>query len=134
MYKFCEKGDMTMYDNNYNNQNQPPYGYNQPPVYGYQPVPNADIEAQVNSAFGKGLAAAILAEFPIGSIIAIALGSGAANMAEQANAMAASRGTSAGGKNVAARVLGLVGKFAGIGFTIFWAIYFFIIFMAFSMI
>lgn len=124
-----------MYDNNFNNQNyQPPYGYNQPPVYGYNPVPNADIEANVNSAFGKGLAAAILAEFPIGSIIAIAMGSSAANMAEQANMMAASRGTSAGGKNVAARVLGLVGKFAGIGFTIFWGIYFLIIFAALASI
>ena len=117
-----------MYDNNFNNQNyQPPYGYNQPPVYGYNPVPNADIAACVDSAFGKGLAAAILAEFPIGSIIAIALGSSAAELSEKANMMAASRGTSAGGKNVAARVLGLVGKFAGIGFTIFWAFYFFMI-------
>lgn len=124
-----------MYDNNYNNQNyQGGYGYNQPPVYGYQPVPNADIEANVNSAFGKGLAAAILAEFPIGSIIAIALGSSAANMSEQANMMAASRGTTAGGKNVAARVLGLVGKFAGIGFTIFWAVYFVYIFVLLAMI
>ncbi len=93
-----------------------------------QPQPAAGSDPQVaslaNSAFTKGLIAAILCEFPIGSIIAIFFGGTAQKLAQQAADLAVSLGISAGGKNVAARILGKVARIVGIVMTIFWAVYF----------
>ena len=90
--------------------------YNETPVQ--TPVQNtatpAAVEQAVNDAFGKCLAAAIMCQFPVASIIAIFFGFQGLNMLENAKAMAANAGVSAGGKAVAAKILGMVGKIGGI--------------------
>ncbi|MBR5517846.1 MAG: hypothetical protein IKV86_02335 [Clostridia bacterium] len=86
------------------------------------------VDALVEGAFGKGLAATIICGFPIASIIALVLGNTAVNMVEQARQMAAQRGVNISGKNIAAQILGKIGKIAGIAMTIFWAVYFLILF------
>ena len=88
---------------------------------------NPEVDACAGSAFGKSLAAAIMAWFPICSIIAIILGSGGLKMVKRANELAAHYGVSAGGKTVAAKVLGMVGKIAGIVMTVIYSIYFVVI-------
>ncbi len=84
----------------------------------------SQIQSIANSAFGKALAAAIIAEMPIGSIIAIIMGSKALRQVEGAYALGAQYGVCVGGKCIAAKVLGKVGKIAGIAMTAFWAVYF----------
>lgn len=88
-----------------------------------QTASNQEVESCTGSAFGKCLAAAIMAWFPICSIIAIILGSGGLKLVDRANELAAYYGVSAGGKNVAAKILGMVGKIAGIVMTAFYGIY-----------
>ncbi len=88
---------------------------------------NPQVQSLVNSAFGKALASVIMAEIPIASIIAIIMGSKALKLVDSANALAAQYGISAGGKCVAARILGKIGKIVGIVMTAFWPFY--IIFM-----
>lgn len=86
-----------------------------------------EIEECVNAAFGKALASAILGFFvglPIGTIVGIFLGNSALKKVKEANEMAAYYGVSAGGKAIAAKVLGMVGKISGIAMTVFWAGYF----------
>lgn len=103
----------------------------QPPVFTQTAEPrsenNPEVDACAGSAFGKSLAAAIMAWFPICSIIAIILGSGGLKMVKRANELAAHYGVSAGGKNVAAKILGMVGKIAGIVMTVIYSIYFVVI-------
>ena len=86
--------------------------YNETPVQ--TPVQNtvtpAAVEQAVNDAFGKCLAAAIMCQFPVASIIAIFFGFQGLNMLENAKAMAAGAGISVGGKAIAAKILGMVGK------------------------
>ncbi len=110
-------------------QEQPAYQQYQQPVYQqpmYQqsvsPV-SQEIEEKAGSAFGKGLAATIMAWFPITSIIAIILGSIGLKLANANNEHASRLGVSAGGKNVAAKILGIVGLVSGIVMTIFWVVY-----------
>lgn len=114
-------------------QYQQPYGQ---PQYQYA-QPQAPVQAQQNhpaiaecadSAFGKGLAATIMAWFPIVSIVAIAMGSSGLNLVEQAQVIAAQYGVEAGGKATAAKILSKIGKIGGIVMTIFWAFYFILIF------
>ena len=83
----------------------------------------AQIESLVKSAFGKGLASVIMAEFPILSIVSIFMGGTAVRQSEDASAMALRNGVSAGGKCVAAKVLGKIGKILGIVMTCVWAFY-----------
>ncbi|MBP3413713.1 MAG: hypothetical protein J6L81_00750 [Clostridia bacterium] len=80
--------------------------------------------SMVNSAFGKGLAATILAWFPITSIIAIFLGGSATKLVKKLRDHATANGIKPSGKNIAAKILGMVGKIGGIAMTIFWVIYF----------
>lgn len=116
---------------------QQPYGYPQQP-YGYPQQPYAQqpsgehpaVTASADAAFGKSLAAAIMCSFPITSIIAIILGSAGLSLVEETNRLAAQYGVSAGGKNVAAKVLGMIGKIAGIVMTVFWGLYFLILLLA----
>ena len=120
---------------------QPAYqqpAYQQPvyqqPVY-QQPVAPAPTsapaaQAYADEAFGKGLAATIMAWFPITSIIAIAMGGKGLGLLEQAEAIAAQYGVSAGGKAIAAKILSKIGKIGGIAMTIFWGFYIFIIIVA----
>ena len=88
--------------------------------------PQAD--ALVEGAFTKGLAATIMCGFPVASIIAIIFGSTALGMVEQARQIAAQRNVKISGKNIAANILGKIGKIAGIAMTIFWGVYFLILF------
>ena len=120
-----------MYGNN--NEQYRPEENQVSPIPVYPPVMPADpeVDACVDSAFGKALASAIMCEFPIASIIAIVMGSTSLNLVEQAKFMAAQRGVKPSGKIVAATILGKIGKIAGIVMTVFWAIYFFIILVAF---
>ena len=109
---------------------QPVY---QQPVYQqpYQPVAYAqptnqtpqEITEKAGSAFGKSLAATIMAWFPITSIIAIIMGAIGLKLANSNNEHASRLGVSAGGKNVAAKILGIVGLVGGIVMTIFWPVY-----------
>lgn len=121
----------------FENPAQPPV-YTQPiyeqPVYQPQQANIPQLEALVNSAFGKGLASAIMCSFPVASIIAIVMGSQAQNLALEAEAMAAHYGISAGGKKTAAKILGKVGKIAGIAYTAFWAFYLLYFIFIFAMI
>ena len=87
------------------------------------PVRDPRIDSYADSAFGKGLGATIMAWFPVASIIAIITGSKALSAVEAAQTLAASCGTSAGGKCVAAKILGKIGKIGGIVMTAFWGFY-----------
>lgn len=146
-------------NNNYDNQNnygdqgrdplpqyngyQTPNGnyYNQEPnaYYNYQQVPQvnpayqAEVDDCVNSAFSKGLAAAIMSEFPIASIIAIFMGAAGGSSAKRAAELGELYGIKVSGKNVAGRILSKVGMIVGIVFSAFWALYFFLIVFAFMM-
>ena len=89
----------------------------------YAPMPDAEVTGITDSAFGKGLAAAIMAWFPIASIIAIIFGSKAISLVAQARSLAASRRCLTSKKLISARVLGRIGLIAGIVMTSFWAAY-----------
>ena len=145
-------------DNNNNQTNQQQNGYYQPPTYQqpyygnqqqyygnqqqgayYQNFQQPGFGAQyddpriselVDSAFGKALASTIMCAFPITSIISIFLGAKAGKLVKQANALAAACGRKAGGKSIAAKIMGSIGKGFGIGMTIFWGIYTLIIVLA----
>ncbi len=108
----------------YPNMNYP----NQPPMYTQAPqtapVTNPEIQACVESAFNKSLASTIMAWFPICSILAIIFGSIGLKQVKRAEQMAAYYGVSAGGKNIAAKVMGKIGKIAGIVLTAFYGLYF----------
>lgn len=79
---------------------------------------------EVSSAFGNGLAATIIAAFPIASIVAIVLGNRALKTVENVRAVCLNQPElTLGRKNRAAKVLGLVGKILGIVMTVFWPIY-----------
>ena len=106
-----------MYENNYGQYQPGPNPY-------YQPVmPDPQVASLVDAAFGKSLAATIMCWFPVASIIAIFMGSAGLNMVEQAKWLARQRGSIISGKNVAATVLGKIGKIAGIVMTVWWAFY-----------
>lgn len=102
---------------NYN----PNYNYNQQP----QKLPaHPQVVSLANSAFAKGLAAAIMAEFPIVSIIAIILGFKAKSTSQQASNLAMQYNCEFPGKGVAGKILGLIGGIVGIVMTVIWVIYF----------
>ena len=121
---------------NYGQVPQYSYDYSQQSAYGQYPN-NAASDAQIaelaGSAFGKGLAAVIIGELPIGSIISIALGSKAVKLSNKASALASMCGKRAGGKNIAAKILGNIGKYIGIVMTVLWGIYFLAIALAIAL-
>lgn len=105
------------------------------PADNHQNLAAAENYAMVNSAFSKGLAAAIIASLPIGSIIAIFLGNSSLKLVANLRNHAAYNGIKPSGKNIAAKILGMVGKITGIVMTAVWAYYFiFIIFWMILMI
>lgn len=123
---------------------QPQNGYAQPNADGREPLPTmnfaaqptytapapqavSEIESCANSAFGKALASVIIASLPIGSLIAIFLSSGALRLVKRANELAAYCGVSAGGKAVAAKIMGIIGKISSIVMTVFYVLYFFLL-------
>ena len=81
----------------------------------------------IQDTFGKALASAICASFPVASIVAIFLGNSALDNWKHATALAKQYGFTLTGKNIPVRVLGLVGKIAGIVMPAFWGIYFLIL-------
>ncbi len=86
-----------------------------------------DLDGIIDKSFGKGLAATICAWFPIASIVAIILGSKSMKIWKEAKNLSQQYGVKLSGKNIAARVLGMVGTFGGIGMTCFWLLYIIII-------
>lgn len=102
---------------------QPVY---QQPVYQqpvYQQPATQNIEENAGKAFGKSLAATIMAWFPVTSIIAIIMGAIGLKLSKANSEHASRLGVSAGGKNNAAKILGIVGLVSGIVMTVFWFIY-----------
>ena len=104
--------------------------YQQAPTQQKNPALEAQLASYADAAFGKCLAACIMAWFPVTSIIAIVMGSNGLGIVQQAYDLAVRNGVSAGGKNIAAKILGKVGKIGGIAMTIFWSFYMLIIFAA----
>lgn len=93
-----------------------------------QKLPDYAVQARLSSltdsAFGKGLAATIMAEIPIASIISIFMGNASLKLAKQATEYAAEHGTTTGGKNTAAKILGNIGKWLGLASTIAYGLFF----------
>ena len=108
--------------NNDYDQNYQSVQYAQEPMYGSSPI-DPEIEELTGKAFGKGLAAAIMAWFPVASIIAIFFGSKAVRLVAETREKAAWRGRHAPGKLIPAKTLGMVGKIGGIVMTALWAVY-----------
>ena len=93
---------------------------------GYKVQDNrAEMEARgyADAAFGKTLASVILTGFPVGSIIAIILGAIGLKAVKRAEEIAANYGVSAGGKKVAAKIMGKIGLISGIVMTGVWTFY-----------
>lgn len=79
-------------------------------------VPSVDLSAVqeeiaslANSAFGKGLAAVIMASFPISCYVSIFLGASGMKSAKKASELARKNGLKAGGKNTAGRIMSIIG-------------------------
>lgn len=85
------------------------------------------VQELVDSAFGKGLAATIMAWFPITSIVAIFLAAASKRASKEAVRLATALGIEVGGKNIAANVLNTIGLISGIIMTCFWGLYFLLI-------
>ncbi len=124
-----------MDNNNYQPQYQQPQ-YQQPQQSNLLP---AEIQQRINAIFGKALAAAIMSEFPVASIIAIFFGNNALKEVNSLMDICRSMGIRLPGKLVAARILGIVGKISGIvctciyaGLAVFYAFYFILIFGMFA--
>lgn len=105
-------------------QPQAAYPYQQP-QYSYRAEDVPGLKDLVSSAFSKGLAAVIMAEFPITSIISIFMGSKSKKLVREADQLAAQYGVKAPGKRTAAKILGNIGFGMGIGMTAFWVFYIF---------
>ena len=88
------------------------------------------VQELVDSAFNKGLAATIMAWFPVTSIIAIFLAAASKRASKEAVRLATALGIEVGGKNIAAKVLNTVGLALSIFWTVFWGFYFFIFLIA----
>lgn len=106
------------------------------PVPTFQQTEVPQLKALAEEAFSNGLAAVIMAEFPVASIFAIFKGRKAQKLAKEAENMAAGYGISAGGKNVAAKVMGIVGKISGIVNTALYAFLalYFVFYMLFMIV
>lgn len=103
----------------------------QSPYAQQEPYPGANahkIEAGADSAFGKSLASVIMAWFPICSFIAIFLAAAGLRCSSATSDLAARLGMSAGGKNVAARIMGTIGLISSIIMSVFWIFYILLIF------
>ena len=88
-----------------------------------------EVKELADSAFGKCLASTIISGLPVSSIIAIILGASGLKAANKATEIAVANKMFAGGKNIAAKILGKIGLITGIVMTAFWTTYFSIIFI-----
>ena len=86
------------------------------------------IKQLADSAFGKGLASVIMSGFPIVSIFAIFMAIAGKKASNEADALAKTMNVSAGGKNIAARILSIIGLVESIVCTCIYAFYFFYMF------
>ncbi len=93
------------------------------------PARDPAIDILAGNAFGKGLAAVIMAEFPVVSIIAIFTGLKGLRYAKNASALAESQGVSVGGKGIAGRILSTIGLIMGCAMTAFYVMYFGFLFL-----
>lgn len=91
------------------------------PEVDLEPVRN-EIAGLADSAFGKGLAATIMANFPIACYIAIFMGLAGLKKAKKANALAEENGLSAGGKNKAGKILSIIGLAYGGYMSLTWTL------------
>lgn len=110
--------------------------YANPTVPAFHQTEVPQLKELTENAFSNGLAAVIMAEFPVASIFAIFKGHKAQKLAREAENMAAGYGLSAGGKNVAAKVMGIVGKISGIVNTALYAFLalYFVFYMLFMIV
>lgn len=78
-----------------------------------EPTPDPAVVNEVadlaNGSFGKGLAATIMANFPITCYIAIFLGLAGLKKSKRAGALASEHGIRVGGKGKAGKILSIVG-------------------------
>lgn len=84
---------------------------------------NQQIEELGKEAFPKALASAIMAEFPVASIIAIFMAIKSQKVVKSAYDLAERNGVKVDGKCMAAKILSMVGKILGIVMTCFWGFY-----------
>ena len=98
------------------------------------PVSNVSLEKEADRAFSKSLAAVIMANFPIASIIAIFFAAKSRGLVNALFAKAEALGVSAGGKGIAAKVLSIVGLALSIAMTVLYAIFSVIFFIYFLLI
>lgn len=82
-----------------------------------------EVKQLANKAWPKCLASAIMCWFPILSYIAMFMGFAGFSKAKKAGKLAEQYGISAGGRNVASKVLGLVGGIAGIVYSFIYTLY-----------
>ena len=94
--------------------------YQQPAVQRETPP---EIAKKADSAFTKALIATIICELPIGSIIAIFLSIASRIPLREAQRLAELHGVSAGGKAVAAKILGIISLILSIVSTVIYALY-----------
>lgn len=83
---------------------------------------SAQLQQLLDQAFSKALASAIMAEFPVASIISIFMSKQASKLVTKIDTITNQAGKNPGGKRIAAKVLSKVGFIAGIINTIGWAI------------
>lgn len=81
------------------------------------------VAKMADQAFSTALASAIMAGFPVASIIAIFKGVKGLKLANAARDLAEENGMFAGGKNIAARVLAINGIASGAYATLIYAIF-----------
>ena len=81
-----------------------------------------DPDAIVDGVFGKAIASCICSCFPVASIVGIILGSKVLSERLRAQKLAESIGRRLKGKSIPVKILGMVGKWTGVGMTIFYGI------------
>lgn len=91
-----------------------------------EPTPDPAIVNEVaelaGSSFGKGLAATIMANFPITCYISIILGILGLNKSKRAGELAAKHGLSVGGKGKAGKILSIIGLAYGGYMAVTWTL------------
>lgn len=86
------------------------------------PETAVSLEKEADEAFSKSLAAAIMAQFPIASIIAIIFAVKGRNLVNALFNKAEALGVSAGGKGIAAKILSIAGLISSIVNTALYAL------------
>ena len=82
----------------------------------------ADFQQRINKVFGKALAAIIMTQIPLCCFISLFLGNNALKAANEIINLCSSYGIPIPGKLKTAKVLARVGKFVGLGFSIYYSI------------